>query len=53
MSKYCFGIDVGGTTVKCGLFKTDGTVVDKWEIPTRVEEGGKNILPDIAAAVDR
>ena len=24
MGLYCFGIDVGGTTVKCGLFKTDG-----------------------------
>lgn len=35
---YCFGIDVGGTTVKCGLFQTDGTLVDKWQIPTRTEE---------------
>ncbi len=51
MSSYCFGIDVGGTTVKCGLFKTDGTLVDKWEIVTRTEEAGKNILPDIAATV--
>ena len=36
MGAYCFGIDVGGTTVKCGLFtyKTD-TLVEKWEIPTR------------------
>ena len=24
MGKYCFGIDVGGTSVKCGLFQTDG-----------------------------
>ena len=38
MGSYCFGIDVGGTTVKCGLFQTDGTLVDKWEIPTRTEE---------------
>ena len=35
MSIYCFGIDVGGTSVKCGLFKTDGTLLEKWEIPTR------------------
>ena len=35
MGTYCFGIDVGGTTVKCGLFRTDGTLVEKWEIPTR------------------
>ena len=30
MGTYCFGIDVGGTTVKCGLFRTDGTLVEKW-----------------------
>ncbi|MCI8585716.1 MAG: ROK family glucokinase [Lachnospiraceae bacterium] len=49
MKNYCFGIDVGGTTVKMGLFRTDGQLLDKWEIPTRTEEGGKAILPDIAA----
>lgn len=53
MSSYCFGIDVGGTTVKCGLFQTDGTLVDKWEIPTRTEDKGKNILPDVAEAINR
>lgn len=51
MKDYCFGIDVGGTTVKMGLFKTDGQVLEKWEIPTRVEDGGAAILPDIAASV--
>ena len=45
---YCFGIDVGGTTVKCGLFQTDGTLVEKWEIPTRKENKGEYILPDVA-----
>lgn len=30
MSKYCFGIDLGGTTVKCALFLTDGTMEEKW-----------------------
>lgn len=49
--KYCFGIDVGGTTVKLGLFDEAGTVLDKWEIVTRTENGGENILPDIAKAV--
>ncbi len=51
MKKYCFGIDIGGTTVKLGLFLTDGTVLDKWEILTRTENGGEAILPDIAASV--
>lgn len=52
MSKYCFGIDVGGTTVKMGMFTPDGDVVDKWEIPTRTENQGNQILPDIARAID-
>lgn len=46
-----FGVDVGGTTVKLGLFENDGAVLDKWEIPTRTEEGGKNILPDVAKSI--
>ena len=49
--KKCIGIDLGGTTVKLGLFNEEGTLLEKWEIPTRTEEGGKNILPDIAAGV--
>lgn len=52
MGSYCFGIDVGGTTVKCGLFQTDGTLVDKWEVPTRTENKGENILPDVANAIN-
>ena len=52
MSKFVFGIDVGGTTVKMGLFDVDGQVLDKWEIPTRIQNNGENILPDIAKAVN-
>ncbi len=51
MKKYAFGIDVGGTTVKCGLFSTAGEVLDKWEVRTRTEDSGKNILPDVAKSV--
>ena len=51
MGQYCFGIDVGGTTVKCGLFMTDGTLVENWEIQTRLEEEGAFILPDIAKTI--
>lgn len=51
MKEYCFGIDIGGTTVKCGLFRTDGEVLDKWEIPTRTENNGANILPDVAETI--
>ena len=51
MGMYCFGIDVGGTSVKCGLFNTDGTLLEKWEIPTRTENKGENILPDVAETI--
>lgn len=48
MKKYCFGVDIGGTTVKIGLFTTDGNIMDKWEITTNKENNGSNILLDIS-----
>lgn len=51
MSKYVFGVDVGGTSVKMGLFDKEGNILDKWEIPTRTEDCGKNILPDVAKSI--
>lgn len=41
-----------GTTVKLGLFTTEGEIVDKWEIKTRTENQGEAVLPDIAAALN-
>ena len=49
--KYGFGIDLGGTTVKLAFFNDQGTMLEKWEIPTVTADGGKQILPDIAASV--
>jgi len=49
--KYCFGIDVGGTTVKCGLFTIEGKLEEKWEIPTRIQDNGKYIFSDIAETI--
>ncbi|MBP3204092.1 MAG: ROK family glucokinase [Lachnospiraceae bacterium] len=51
MSKYAFGVDIGGTTVKLGLFDESGAVLDKWEIPTARENGGEKILPDVAQSI--
>ena len=48
---YCFGVDIGGTTVKLGLFQEDGEIREKWEIRTRTENEGCNILPDIAGSL--
>lgn len=49
--KYAFGVDIGGTTVKMGLFDRDGYVLDKWEIPTVRENNGAAILPDVAESI--
>ncbi len=49
--KYGFGIDLGGTTVKIAYFDENGTMLDKWEIPTVTENGGTQILPDIADSI--
>jgi len=51
MEKRCIGVDVGGTTVKIGVLSREGEVLEKWEIPTRVQEQGRHILPDIAVSV--
>lgn len=50
--RYAFGIDVGGTTIKHGLFDAQReTLLESWEIPTRTEENGRYILGDVAASV--
>lgn len=51
MSKYAFGVDIGGTTIKIGLFEKTGKLFDKWEIPTKTENNGVSILPDTAASI--
>lgn len=51
MKNYVYGVDLGGTTVKMGLFDNEGTALDKWEIVTRKEDSGEHILPDIAEAI--
>ena len=50
--KYCFGVDIGGTFVKLGLFTVDGELLDKWQIKTRREDNSSHILPDIAASLE-
>ena len=52
MGKLCFGVDLGGTTVKMGLFTDGGLRLQDWEIPTRKEEKGAYILDDIAASIN-
>ena len=52
MKKYLVGIDIGGTTVKLGLFDLNGELLDKWEIETRKTEKGRYILSDISKSIE-
>lgn len=52
MEKICFGIDVGGTTVKLGMFSTEAKLLESWEIPTRKEDEGSHILEDICTEIE-
>lgn len=53
MKTFAFGVDIGGTTIKMGLFTTLGGILDAWEIPTQTESKGSHILPDIAEAIEK
>lgn len=48
MKQVCFGIDIGGTAVKVGLFDTEGKLLNKWDFSTRKTNSGKDILKDSA-----
>ena len=51
MKEYAFGIDLGGTTAKIGLFTTSGALLEKWEVPTDTSNAGEHILENLAAAI--
>ena len=51
--RYGFGVDIGGTTIKIGLFSVDGDLMEKWEIPTNKTDNGKYILTEIADFINR
>lgn len=49
--KFVFGVDLGGTAVKMGLFSRDGELVEKWSIPTDKRDKGEHILTDISKSL--
>ena len=51
MKEYAFGIDLGGTTAKVGLFTTSGALLEKWEVSTDTSHAGEHILENLAAAI--
>ncbi len=53
MKPYAIGVDIGGTSVKLGLFSSDGTLMTKWEIPTITDNNGSGILSDVAHSISQ
>lgn len=52
MKKYCFGIDIGGTTVKIGLVSETGEILHRWEIPTRKGSDPSGLMEDIKVSLE-
>ncbi len=52
MEKYCFGVDVGGTSIKTGLFDEKGQLLLVKSIPTNTSEKGKHIVDDIIKCIE-
>lgn len=50
--KWIIGVDLGGTTTKLAFISMYGEVLHKWEIPTDIENEGKNITLNIAKSID-
>lgn len=48
MGYLCFGIDIGGTSIKAGLFRDNGELLDKWSFATIKKESSENILRSLA-----
>ncbi len=52
MNRYSFGVDLGGTAIKIGLFTDEGQCVIKSQIPTRKDNDGMFILDDISEYIE-
>lgn len=45
MKRYIFGLDIGGTALKLGLFEKSGRLLQSFCAPTDTSEGGSRLLP--------
>ena len=49
--KFSFGVDIGGMSVKFGLFSSISGLLEKWKIPTDRRNAGQNVLSDIVKSM--
>lgn len=52
MGRFTFGVDIGGTAVKVGLFSDTEELISQWQIPTRLVDHGAQILSDVKIAAE-
>lgn len=52
-TKYCVGVDLGGTNLKAGLLDGEARMLCKFSTPTGVEKGADHVVSAIAAAALR
>ena len=43
-----FGVDIGGTEIKTGVFSHDCKLLEKWTVKTDLSERGRHIIPSVA-----
>lgn len=50
---YAFGVDIGGTSVKMGLFSAEKGLLDKWQMPSRTDGDSAAMLAEIAGSLSK
>ena len=51
MEQVCVGVDIGGTSVKLGIFTLNGNLLKKWEIPTEPKNDPKALIEKIGKSI--
>jgi len=49
--KICFGVDIGGTAIKAGMFDIEGHLLEKWEFSTVKSADGKALLESVTGFI--
>ncbi|MCL1789306.1 MAG: ROK family protein [Oscillospiraceae bacterium] len=52
MSKYCIGVDIGGTNIACGVVDGQGTILHKKSIKTQSEKGYDVLVDNIVLLIE-
>jgi len=53
MTKVVIGIDIGGTTAKFGVVNENGQLINKWSIPTKIEDNVQDTMGKIISSIKK